>query len=496
MKKFAFILWILVESAAPKLMALDAPISTAGRVASTGTTVVLPITVSNFTNIGSCDLELHYNPAIATITSVTANSLLTVGFYGFDYNKSVPGVLTIGWYIVPGATIPDNSATFSIHFLKVSNGISPVTWSTDDFACSYSDGNFNPLNDSPQASFYIPGSVRFQGDAPCTIAPNQKAIEGMSIAVPVKVTSFNTIGAVSLTLNYNPAVLSYLSSGNTSGYPGLSINLVTPGTIIIGGYSSSATGETYPDSTVLFTMNFLYLGGTTSLTWYDDGGSCEYQGPLGDPTLLDTPQSNYYKNGSVAETPGHILNLSLFLESLYVIGEGHMRKAKNKLADEFGSDTADVINVELHYALAYSSPPAYVSSGAKLSTTGAVQVGVPLIYSGMYYITITHRNSILTVTADPVSFSGDVITYALDTPSKAFGDNLKLLPDGYSVIYAGDVDHNGIVDGSDLNLIGNKNNSFIMGYLDEDVNGDGLVDGSDLNMVGNNNDTFISAPTP
>lgn len=300
MKKLLLILWILFAAFLQDQVAQNAPVSVAGNVSSTGTSLVLPITVTDFINIGSCNLEMYYDPSIATVTSVTAAPPLSSGFSGLDYYIPVPGTVRFGWYVVPGLTIPDNSVAFLIEFSKVANGVSPVTWSSDDMSCIYTDGSYNTLNDAPASSYYIAGSVEFQDYAPTTYFDPVVACPGSVLSVPVKVNNFNTIGAVSLTLNYDPSVLSFVSGVNTSGYPGLIINSPSVGVIIIGGFSSSAMGVTYPDNQTLCTLNFDYLGGATGLNWIDDGGSCEYAGPLGTPTLNDSPQSTYYLNGMVS----------------------------------------------------------------------------------------------------------------------------------------------------------------------------------------------------
>jgi PKD repeat protein len=68
--------------------------------------------------------------------------------------------------------------------------------------------------------------------------------------------------------------------------------------VIIGGYSSSV-GITYSDNTTLFTLSFNYLGGTTDLTWFDSGASCEYADFPNYNTLNDLPFATYYVNGQV-----------------------------------------------------------------------------------------------------------------------------------------------------------------------------------------------------
>ncbi|MBL7905357.1 MAG: hypothetical protein JNL22_10085, partial [Bacteroidales bacterium] len=303
MKKTTLILCILLVAIAPRLVGQNAPIATAGNVITTGSTVILPITVTSFTNIGSCDMKLFFDPAIATVTSVTATPGISGENTGFSYNITVPGAVNFGWFATPGRSIPDNSVVFSIHFTKIANGFSPVTWSTVDYECDYF-GVSNTLNDSPFSTYYIPGSITFQGSAPITTILPVTACVGTDISIPVKVSNFNAIGAVSLTINYDADVLDFLPGVNTSGYPGLSVNNPSAGQIIIGGFSSSNVGETYPNNSTLCTLNFHYKGGSTALGFYDDDlESCEYSGPLGEPTLTDTPQTTYYIDGQVSGYP-------------------------------------------------------------------------------------------------------------------------------------------------------------------------------------------------
>lgn len=141
-------------------------------------------------------------------------------------------------------------------------------------------------------------------NAPLTIAPVVTADSGSNVTVPVLVSGFNAIGAISLKLNYDPAVLIFLSSSFNPGFPGLSFGNATPGIVNVAGFSSSGAGITINDSTVLFTLIFAFSGGSTGLNWIDNGTSCEYSGPTPLYTILnDIPQSTYYLNGSVSGFP-------------------------------------------------------------------------------------------------------------------------------------------------------------------------------------------------
>ena len=168
--------------------------------------------------------------------------------------------------------------------------------------------NSNPVNRIVRVLWvlgFMSSLCTYAQNAPITAAPEILTDSGSMIDVPVFVSGFNNIGAVSLTINYDPAVLIYQSSVFNNLFPELSIDNPTPGTLIIGGYKSSdGTGLTLNDNSVLFTSTFTFLGGSSELTWNDNGTSCEYTGPSPSYTpLTDSPQAIYYLNGSVSQYP-------------------------------------------------------------------------------------------------------------------------------------------------------------------------------------------------
>ena len=215
-------------------------------------------------------------------------------------------------------------------------------------------------------------------------------------------------------------------------------------------------------------------------------------------TLVDpcgnVAQSQVQTIRVVDPTDIKIITISLHLEGLYD-GNGLMRKAMDVMGDKFEGDTADIIMVELHNPFDYGIVEHSVSN-VNLSISGVAVVQIPSVFGESYYITVRHRNSVETTSAYPVDFSGQTLNYSFDSPSKAFGQNMGVMLDGTAVIYVGDVNQDGLVDGTDMSDIGNENELFSTGYLEEDINGDGLVDGSDLCITGNNNDGFIERIVP
>lgn len=192
----------------------------------------------------------------------------------------------------------------------------------------------------------------------------------------------------------------------------------------------------------------------------------------------------------------HKAALTVFLQGLYA-GGGIMNKAQDEYGDHFPGNTADQVTVELHDASNYSNI-IYTSALTNLSTSGQVSLtAIPPVYSGSYYTTIRHRNSIETTSATFLSYSGSLVTYNFSTAaSKAYGDNQIDIGSGVYAIYGGDVNQDGIVDGGDMNPVDNASTAITFGYVVEDVNGDGIVDGGDMNIVDNNSTAIVMAQLP
>ena len=188
------------------------------------------------------------------------------------------------------------------------------------------------------------------------------------------------------------------------------------------------------------------------------------------------------------------VNLTLFLQGLYS-GNSTMVASKDESGVHWGQSIADKLTIGLHESTNYSNM-LYTVENVTLSINGLAIFTVPASFTGSYYLSIQHRNHILTVSAAPISFSTSPVNYTFDSPSKAYGNNMQLMVDGKYVFYGGDVSHDGLIDGSDLTIIGNQNDIFATGYLTEDINGDGIIDGSDLTITSNNNEIFISSITP
>jgi hypothetical protein len=189
-----------------------------------------------------------------------------------------------------------------------------------------------------------------------------------------------------------------------------------------------------------------------------------------------------------------ILNLNVLLEGLYA-GFGTMNKARNSTAYQFTGSIADQVSVELHLG-SYYPTIAYTKPNVDLLTNGTASLTIPSSFNGSYYITLKHRNSVAITTASPVSFGTTTISYSYNIPSKAYGGNLKQMPDGYYALYAGDANQDGLVNASDINGITTSATAFSQGYAATDINGDGVTDALDLILTDNNAVNSVMAIFP
>ncbi|MCF6169547.1 MAG: cohesin domain-containing protein [Bacteroidales bacterium] len=297
----------------------NAPLTTAGKVldASAGT-INVPVTVSNFDNIGSITLTLDYNPSVISYVSATPSP----AFSGMTIDGSVPGQLVISWTTVAGAiTLPDESQLAEVEFSYIS-GSTSLSWDNAGNGgsnCEYADDVLVPLNDTPTADYYVDGFVTSHV-APTTMAPEIGDVVAGPIDVPITVENFWGIGAIALTLEYDPNILTFTGSTPHSNF----------GAAMIVGNSPSAGGkykiviswisappdfipETLADGTTLVDLHFNYApvpfsGNHSLLNWVTDGTACEY-GDSAYTTLYDKPYEDYYFDGIVAEqlAPGTYL---------------------------------------------------------------------------------------------------------------------------------------------------------------------------------------------
>ena len=160
-----------------------------------------------------------------------------------------------------------------------------------------------------------------------------------------------------------------------------------------------------------------------------------------------------------------------------------------------GGSATDVVSVYIRNS---NSPYLIVDSlKGNLSPSGIMNLSFPSVKNGTdYYIQISHRNSIDTWSALFQRFAAGKLKYDFSTSAdKAYGNNLVLKGTKYC-IYSGDVNKDGIIDGSDLSEVENSVTENLFGYINTDLNGDYTVDAADLSIVENNSSFSVMIQAP
>jgi len=188
--------------------------------------------------------------------------------------------------------------------------------------------------------------------------------------------------------------------------------------------------------------------------------------------------------GTICGATAYVLNLTVLIQGFY-----------NPATNIMVSDTATIYlrNTTTPFAIIDTAKSVLDNSGAGTFIFFNVSNGTN------YYIDVRHRNSIETWSFSAVAFSSGTLTYDFTSAAnKAFGSNMLQIdasPLKFG-IYSGDVNQDGVVDGTDAALVDNDAYNFVTGYVVTDINGDGVTDGSDAAIVDNNAYNFVTKITP
>ena len=173
-----------------------------------------------------------------------------------------------------------------------------------------------------------------------------------------------------------------------------------------------------------------------------------------------------------------VINLSLKIapEGLYNVNTGYLERRDTV--------TAYLRDASVPYLLRDSA------IGVIDSATMTCQLNFIHAPTGKYYIVLNHYQSLETWSkagGDSLRANGLMQTYDFTSSfSQAYGNNLKLKGTKFCLI-SGDVNQDGIVDGSDLLEIDNDLYNYVTGrYLRTDLNGDGYADAGDMVIADNN----------
>jgi hypothetical protein len=193
---------------------VNAPITTAASVQACQNAIVeVPVTVQNFSNIGSVKLTMNYNQARLSSVDV----INTAGFPGFSFNNSTPGVIIVTGQVpapptgTAGVSLSNNATLFTYRFTYLGGGSSTLVWDYDiGTECEYKSWpDFTILNDQPHNTYYVNGTVAPKSLIPILTCPGNQVLPlGASCNAPLPdytslATATGPCGAA-ITISQNP----------------------------------------------------------------------------------------------------------------------------------------------------------------------------------------------------------------------------------------------------------------------------------------------------
>lgn len=158
----------------------------------------------------------------------------------------------------------------------------------------------------------------------------------------------------------------------------------------------------------------------------------------------------------------------------------------------------DIVTMGLANA---SSPHSLVALATEIinggTHTGTYYFGNAVANGVPYYLVAFHRNHVETWSSVTITFAGGVANYTFTSGlGQAFGNN-QIMYAGLAAMYGGDVNQDGIVDGTDGAAADNDAFNFVSGnQILTDITDDGTVDGSDGAIIDNNASNFIGVIRP
>ena len=252
--------------------------------ASPGDQVILPITVTNWTEIGAITLNIQIDPAILAFQTIT-------GYPSGMLAGVVGNTLTLSWSNTTHYT-QANGVLANLVFMYTGPGTSALTFLP---SCSIIQmPGFVPVTVAYTAGLVSP----FLGNTTKATLMNQTcAVTGGSVSVPIQFEGFgNTVGSITQKVQFDNTKMTFVGVTKTGSLVSASAGAV--GNIVtIAWENSSGANINYPANQ--FILNFTYTGtSATTLLFYP---GCL----ITTNTTANIPVS--YFNGTVGYVPAFVV---------------------------------------------------------------------------------------------------------------------------------------------------------------------------------------------
>ncbi len=234
--------------------------------ASGGTTVCIPVTADNFSDILSFQTGVFWDPNVLEFTEIKDAGLQSVT--ANDQN-SPQGELSVVWLIDQNSvTLADGATLFELCFKVVGNtgetsSVNLGNLQNFEFEVSNSNGKINEF-ELNNAIFTVGSNGMMDGVG--LLAPDIFTNNNASVCIPVSTRNFTEIGAFQAGINFDPTIITY-SSINQGALTGVDVGNAASdqGDLrILWQADFSTPSVTLPDDSVLFELCFDVIGAESS----------------------------------------------------------------------------------------------------------------------------------------------------------------------------------------------------------------------------------------
>jgi len=250
-----------------------------------GSTVCLPMTVSNFNNILGMQFSVNYNATALTYTGAQNFTPLLGGFSNGSVGNPSAGNLTFTWNDpnATGVTLPNGTVLVELCFMVNTSTNTTVTFSATPTPIEIINGNEMEVPFNSESGTITVGTV---GPPALTLTlADVQSMQGAQVCLPLTVTNFTDIKSMQFSVNYNAAILTFTGpqsfNATLPGWGAAAITNPSAGNLVINW--SNATGVTLPNGASLVQLCFNVVGNTTT-----------------DVTITGTPTPISVTNGSNA----------------------------------------------------------------------------------------------------------------------------------------------------------------------------------------------------
>jgi len=236
-----------------------AKLTIASATAAAGSNISLPIKVMEFKSIAAISLKINYNPSVLNFNGLS-NAPAGVVYT----SNAANGVITIGWFDATGGnsalTLTDNSTLVNLDFSYLGSNTNSVV-GFNSSASELSNASGVALTNVT----YVNGGVApLAGTVPTLKIGDVQSAPNKNILVPIDARKISNVGAISLKIKYNAALLTFTGVSNTVN--GITLtNSATTGVLTLGWFDANGNSPINLDSVKLADLNFTIAAGSGTL---------------------------------------------------------------------------------------------------------------------------------------------------------------------------------------------------------------------------------------